>query len=114
MTEPEHALLDTRRKRLLYRSTHRGTHENDLLIGGFVAVALLSVAVAPVSCDHVNVRFVPVEPVPVNPTSAPLVVFWFVPALAMGAPGKPQALSGVVGQDRREQNAARRGRPNGD
>ncbi|MBV8457082.1 MAG: succinate dehydrogenase assembly factor 2 [Acetobacteraceae bacterium] len=29
--------LDPRRRRLLYRSTHRGTHENDVLIGGFVA-----------------------------------------------------------------------------
>jgi antitoxin CptB len=35
MTEP--APLDTRCRRLLYRATHRGTHENDLLIGGYVA-----------------------------------------------------------------------------
>jgi antitoxin CptB len=27
---------DPRRRRLLFRATHRGTHENDLLIGGFV------------------------------------------------------------------------------
>lgn len=27
---------ETRRRRLLFRATHRGTHENDLLIGGFV------------------------------------------------------------------------------
>jgi antitoxin CptB len=40
MSEPEHASLDTRRKRLLYRATHRGTHENDLLIGGFVAARI--------------------------------------------------------------------------
>ena len=40
MPEPEHALLDTRRKRLLYRSTRRGTHENDLLIGGCVAARI--------------------------------------------------------------------------
>ena len=26
----------TRRRRLLFRATHRGTHENDLLVGGFV------------------------------------------------------------------------------
>jgi antitoxin CptB len=26
-----------RRRRLLYRATHRGTHECDLLIGGFVS-----------------------------------------------------------------------------
>lgn len=38
MTEPD--ALDARRRRLLYRATHRGTHENDLLIGGFVAVRL--------------------------------------------------------------------------
>ena len=31
--------LETRRRRLLFRATHRGTHENDLLIGGFVAPA---------------------------------------------------------------------------
>jgi antitoxin CptB len=40
MTHPEDAPLDVRRKRLLYRSTHRGTHENDLLIGGFVAARI--------------------------------------------------------------------------
>jgi antitoxin CptB len=26
----------TRRRRILFRATHRGTHENDLLVGGFV------------------------------------------------------------------------------
>ncbi len=31
---------ETRRKRILYRATHRGTHENDILIGGFVAARL--------------------------------------------------------------------------
>jgi antitoxin CptB len=36
MTEDKNAALDTRRKRLLYRANHRGTYENDLLIGGFV------------------------------------------------------------------------------
>ena len=36
MSEPESASLDTRRRRLLYRATHRGTQENDLLFGGFV------------------------------------------------------------------------------
>ena len=29
--------LDPRRRRLLYRATHRGTQEADLLIGGYVA-----------------------------------------------------------------------------
>lgn len=29
--------MDTRRRRLLFRARHRGTHETDLLVGGFVA-----------------------------------------------------------------------------
>jgi antitoxin CptB len=33
MTEPA---LDIRRRRLLYRANHRGTQENDLLLGGYV------------------------------------------------------------------------------
>lgn len=37
MTEPALTPLDTRRRRLLYRATHRGSYENDLLIGGFVS-----------------------------------------------------------------------------
>ncbi len=36
MSEPESASVDTRRRRLLYRATHRGTYENDILLGGFV------------------------------------------------------------------------------
>ena len=28
--------LDARRRRILFRATHRGTYENDLLVGGFV------------------------------------------------------------------------------
>ena len=36
MNDPESAALDTRRRRLLFRATHRGTYENDLMIGGFV------------------------------------------------------------------------------
>jgi len=40
MTVPTPDALDARRRRLLYRATHRGTHENDLLIGGFVAARL--------------------------------------------------------------------------
>jgi antitoxin CptB len=36
MSEPESASLDVRRRRLLYRATHRGTYENDIVIGGFV------------------------------------------------------------------------------
>ena len=33
-------LPDNRRRRLLFRARHRGTRENDLLIGGFVAAGL--------------------------------------------------------------------------
>ncbi len=36
MTEPDQAPTAVRRRRLLFRATHRGTHENDLMIGGFV------------------------------------------------------------------------------
>ncbi len=28
------------RRRLLFRATHRGTHENDLMVGGFVRARL--------------------------------------------------------------------------
>ena len=50
MTEPEQvapnashrADPDVRRRRLLFRSTHRGTFENDLMIGGFVRANLAS------------------------------------------------------------------------
>lgn len=41
MNEPDPA-SDSRRRRLLYRATHRGTHETDLLVGGFVAPRLLT------------------------------------------------------------------------
>ena len=40
MTEPDQDPTDIRRKRLLYRATHRGTFENDLMIGGFVRAHL--------------------------------------------------------------------------
>jgi antitoxin CptB len=40
MTEPDQVPLDIRRRRLLFRATHRGTFENDLMIGGFVRVHL--------------------------------------------------------------------------
>lgn len=42
MTEPPQADLETRRRRLLFRATHRGTHENDLMFGGFVRAHLAS------------------------------------------------------------------------
>jgi antitoxin CptB len=31
---------DARRRRILFRATHRGTHETDILIGGFVREGL--------------------------------------------------------------------------
>ena len=34
--DPTSHLLDARRRRILFRATHRGTYENDILIGGFV------------------------------------------------------------------------------
>jgi antitoxin CptB len=37
MTPDESAATERRRRRLLFRATHRGTKENDLMIGGFVA-----------------------------------------------------------------------------
>lgn len=39
MTSAESA-LDLRRRRLLFRATHRGTKECDLMIGGYVATHL--------------------------------------------------------------------------
>jgi antitoxin CptB len=35
MNDPD--LAERRRRRILFRATHRGTHETDLLIGGYVA-----------------------------------------------------------------------------
>ena len=40
MTEPDQTQNGTRRRRLLFRATHRGTYENDLLLGGFVRAHL--------------------------------------------------------------------------
>ena len=34
--DPTYSPLDARRRRILFRATHRGTYENDILIGGFV------------------------------------------------------------------------------
>ncbi|WP_246018269.1 succinate dehydrogenase assembly factor 2 [Pelagibacterium montanilacus] len=36
MTMAEHDDLETRRRRMLYRSTHRGTQELDILVGEYV------------------------------------------------------------------------------
>ena len=40
MSTPHYPGLDVRRRRLLFRATHRGTHENDLLVGGFVSARI--------------------------------------------------------------------------
>jgi antitoxin CptB len=49
MTEPEHAdPREARLRRLLFRATHRGTYENDLMIGGFVRAHLSSLTDADV------------------------------------------------------------------
>jgi len=34
---PDRPELDSRRRRLLFRASHRGTREADLIVGGFVA-----------------------------------------------------------------------------
>ena len=36
MTDTDHTELDTRRRRIIFRAQHRGTYENDLMIGDFV------------------------------------------------------------------------------
>lgn len=38
--------LDTRRRRLLFRATHRGTQETDLLLGEYVAARIATMAPA--------------------------------------------------------------------
>ena len=40
MREPHANSNDLRRRRLLFRATHRGTHENDLMLGGFIRAYL--------------------------------------------------------------------------
>ena len=48
MTDPEHTPsdIDTKRRRILFRATHRGTFENDLMIGGFVRAHLATLTEA--------------------------------------------------------------------
>ena len=43
MTSPKQ---DIRRRRALFRATHRGTHENDILVGRFVAARIASLSEA--------------------------------------------------------------------
>lgn len=40
MTENTFSSDETRRRRILFRATHRGSHETDILIGGFVRARL--------------------------------------------------------------------------
>jgi antitoxin CptB len=42
MREPHSTPLDIRRRRLLYRATHRGTYENDLMLGGFLRAHMVT------------------------------------------------------------------------
>jgi antitoxin CptB len=43
MIPDDSAATELRRRRLLFRATHRGTKENDLMIGGFVAARLATI-----------------------------------------------------------------------
>jgi antitoxin CptB len=36
----DHTNHDPRRRRLIFRASHRGTHETDLLVGGFVTAMI--------------------------------------------------------------------------
>ena len=46
MTENKFSSDDVRRRRILFRATHRGSHETDLLIGCFVRARLVDFTVA--------------------------------------------------------------------
>ena len=50
MSEPEHAALDARRRRLPFRATHCGTYENDILIGGFVQAQIAALSEPDIAC----------------------------------------------------------------
>jgi antitoxin CptB len=39
-SSPDADPLQSRRRRALFRASHRGSHENDILIGGFVAARI--------------------------------------------------------------------------
>ncbi len=41
--------LEGRRRRLLFRANHRGTRENDILVGGFVSARLQDFTVAEIA-----------------------------------------------------------------
>jgi antitoxin CptB len=46
MDETPNPSLEGRRRRLLFRATHMGTRENDLLVGGFVSARLAALSEA--------------------------------------------------------------------
>ncbi len=46
---PTTEALDARRRRLLFRATHRGTRENDILVGGFVSAGIAGFSEAEMS-----------------------------------------------------------------
>ncbi len=46
MTENSLPTDDVRRRRILFRATHRGSHETDILIGGFVRARLPDLSTA--------------------------------------------------------------------
>jgi antitoxin CptB len=46
MTETNIPPSENRRRRLLFRATHRGTHETDLLIGDYVSARLQTLSEA--------------------------------------------------------------------
>jgi antitoxin CptB len=51
-TETDPQPLDNRRRRLIFRAQHRGTHENDLLIGGFVTTRIATMT--PAELDEIE------------------------------------------------------------
>ena len=57
MIEDPQAVLEIRRKRLLYRANHRGTYENDLMIGGFVNARIATMTEAELDEIEVVMEF---------------------------------------------------------
>jgi antitoxin CptB len=56
LARPDNAPSDMRRRRLLFRATHRGTYENDLMIGGFVRAHLMELTEADVDALEVVIE----------------------------------------------------------
>jgi antitoxin CptB len=52
LTNPDDQPLDNRRRRLIFRAQHRGTYENDLLIGDFVKAKIA--AMSPAELDELE------------------------------------------------------------